>query len=41
MTDQQRLQQIQEKFEKLGWLPREDILWLLEVLKELLGDRTN
>jgi hypothetical protein len=34
-----RLQEIKDKFTKLGWLPREDILWLLEVLGELLGDR--
>ncbi|WP_375495317.1 hypothetical protein [uncultured Nostoc sp.] len=36
-----RLQEIKDRFAKVGWLKREDILWLLEVLGELLGHRTN
>ncbi|WP_256874861.1 hypothetical protein [Nostoc sp. C052] len=37
--DQQHLQEIKYRFAKLGWLKREDILWLLEVLSELLGSK--
>jgi hypothetical protein len=29
--DRQRLQEIKDRFAQLGWLKREDILWLLEV----------
>ena len=36
--DQQRLLEIKNRFTKLGWLKREDILWLLEVLEKLLSD---
>ena len=35
MTDAERLQQIQEKFAKLGWMPREDIGWLMETLAQI------
>lgn len=28
------------KYEKLGWLAREDILWLLAALEEELQDKT-
>lgn len=31
-TDIKRLQEIKDKYFKLGWMPREDILWLLETL---------
>lgn len=31
----QRFQEIQSKYAKLGWMPREDILWLMEVLGSL------
>ena len=34
MTNSERLQDIKDRFAKLGWLHREDILWLLEVLGE-------
>ncbi len=39
MTNSERLQEIKDRYTKLGWLHREDVLWLLEVLGELLGDR--
>lgn len=34
--DKQRLQELQEKFAQLGWLPREDIEWLLAAMAQLL-----
>jgi hypothetical protein len=42
MTNPERLQEIKDRFTKLGWLHREDILWLLEALGEVIkgeGDR--
>ena len=33
---QERFRQILDRFNKLGWMPREDLVWLLETLAELL-----
>jgi len=33
---QERFRQILDRFNKLGWMPREDLMWLLETLAELL-----
>jgi hypothetical protein len=38
MTNSERLQEIKDRFAKLGWLNREDILWLLQVLGETIQD---
>ena len=33
---QERFRQILDRFNKLGWIPREDLVWVLETLAELL-----
>ncbi|MEW6496901.1 MAG: hypothetical protein AB1589_30925 [Cyanobacteriota bacterium] len=37
----ERLQEIQIKYAKLGWIPREDILWLMEALEHLCKAKAN
>lgn len=37
MSDkQEQFRQILDRFNKLGWMPREDLVWVLETLAELL-----
>jgi len=36
---QKRFRQILDKFKKLGWMPREDLDWVLETLAELLNEQ--
>ncbi|AUB42233.1 hypothetical protein COO91_08345 [Nostoc flagelliforme CCNUN1] len=35
MTNEQRLEEIKKNYGKLGWMPREDILWLIEMLENM------
>ncbi|MFO0053486.1 MAG: hypothetical protein ACK53Q_11155 [Dolichospermum sp.] len=40
MSDkQEQFRQIIERFKKLGWMPREDLIWVLETLAELLKNQ--
>jgi hypothetical protein len=36
MNNLEKFRQIMSRFKKLGWLPREDLDWILATLAELL-----
>ncbi|MFL9458025.1 hypothetical protein AB0756_39905 [Tolypothrix campylonemoides VB511288_2] len=44
MTDNEtyrHFQEIHDRYTKLGWLPRKDLLWLFEVLQHMLEQKEN
>jgi hypothetical protein len=36
---QEQYRQILDRYKKLGWMPREDLEWILATLAELLENR--